>query len=297
MLQRVSAGRPFSEAMAAAGFSADESGLIRAGEPAGSLVPVLEELASLLERRAALREKLVSALVYPLFLMTLAPVSLIVIATVLVPNLAPIFESSHAPVPVILRVMMAAGKLAQDHGVTALVLLLLGALLVALAVRKPARRAAWAASFKRLPLFRSVQQRAETARICRTLGALLRSGSPLQTALTAVSQTAPDPRTRQHLAEARNAAARGDKLHRALGLLPSFTPTQLQMIAIGEETNTLPAMLLYVADSEEQQLASTIDRAMALLTPILTVAIGLMVGGIVMSIMNAILSVNDLAAP
>jgi general secretion pathway protein F len=108
--QEVSSGQALSSALSKQSklFQADEIGLVKASEQTGSLVPVLEELASLMERRLLLKSKLTSALVYPAFLITLAPVSLIIIATVLVPNLAPLFENSGAEMPFALRALQGA---------------------------------------------------------------------------------------------------------------------------------------------------------------------------------------------
>ena len=148
----------------------------------------------------------------------------------------------------------------------------------------------------KLPMIRIISKRSEASRICRTLGSLLKSGAALQMALSAVSEIISARNSQDRLRAARDAVSGGEKLATALKIVPSLDSYALQMIAIGEETNKLDAMLLYVAETEEKALSSYIDRLMTLLTPILTVVMGLFVGGIVMSIMRAILSVNELVA-
>jgi general secretion pathway protein F len=298
MALAVTAGKPLSAAMAtsAGQFKADEIGLIKASEQTGSLVPMLEELSTLLERRMQLRSKLASALVYPAFLLTLAPVSLIIIATVLVPNLAPLFENSGATMPFSLQAMIWASTEFRDRGA-----LWFGGFILILALlfwfwRLEAISEFWDRLSVKLPFIGIIKRRAESARICRTLGSLIRSGAPLQAALQAVVEVTTSKPTQDNLRKVRETVIAGSKLGDALKIIPSIDSSSLQMIAIGEETNKLETMLHHVAEGEEKALATYIDRLMTLLTPLLTIALGLFVGGIVMSIMRAILSVNELVA-
>jgi general secretion pathway protein F len=297
ILDGVSAGRTLSGAMSRASrqFTVDEVGLIKAGEHGGSLVPVLEELSTLLERRLELRGKLVSALVYPAFLLLLAPLSLIVIATVLVPNLAPLFADSRVEPPLALSAMIWTSTQLGDHGWSWLPALLVLGVLASYLSRRGAGQVFIDRVTGRIPILRVVRRRAQVSRICRTLGSLLRSGSSLQAALAALLAAASGRETVAGLTAAREAVSGGAKLADALKQVAVIDPQALQMIAIGEETNRLDSMLHCVADGEEKALAAYVDRIMALLTPVLTIAMGLLVGGIVMSVMGAILSVTDLA--
>ena len=275
-------------------FKPDEIGLIKAGEQAGSPVPVLEELALLMERRIELRGKLASAMVYPAFLLALAPVSLIIIATVLVPNLAPLFENSGAAMPLALSAMMWFSREFQERGFLWLGLLVLLGIFTVWLTRLEKVSVLWEKYSLMLPFVGLLKRKTESARICRTLGSLIRSGSPLQSALQAVVEATPSKSTQVKLQKVRDAVVAGAKLGDALQAVSSIDKISLQMIAIGEETNKLDTMLLYVATGEERAVSHYIDRLMTLLTPLLTIALGLFVGGIVMSIMQAILSVNEL---
>lgn len=298
VLDKVSAGQTLSAALntTTGQFKADEIGLIKAGEQSGSLVPVLEELSTLLERRLQLHGKLASALIYPAFLLALAPISLIIIATVLVPNIAPLFENSDAVMPFALRAMIWASKEFHTHGIIWLLSVIGAFVAIYLLLRNQTTYAKAQYLIGKLPMIRIISKRSEASRICRTLGSLLKSGAALQMALSAVSEIISARNSQDRLRAARDAVSGGEKLATALKIVPSLDSYALQMIAIGEETNKLDAMLLYVAETEEKALSSYIDRLMTLLTPILTVVMGLFVGGIVMSIMRAILSVNELVA-
>lgn len=298
VLEKVSSGQSLSTAFSSTSgqFKADELGLMRAGEQSGSLVPVLEELSTLLERRLQLRGKLVSALIYPAFLLTLAPISLIIIATVLVPNIAPLFENSGAAMPFALRAMIWTSEEFHARGGIWFMAMVAVTAAIYFSLQQQAIRKKVQFLISQLPIIRVIRKRSEASRICRTLGSLLHSGAPLQTALSAVTEVAAGTDTQDKLRVVKDAVSGGEKLASALKTIPSLDSSALQMIAIGEETNKLDTMLLYVADTEEKALSTYIDRLMALLTPILTVVMGLFVGGIVMSIMRAILSVNELVA-
>ena len=297
ILKLVSAGNSLSAALKKTSdqFRTDEVSLIRAGEQSGSIVPVLEELSTLLERRLQLREKLTSALVYPAFLLALAPISLVIIATVLVPNIAPLFENSGATMPFVLGAMIWVADEFQENGVFWVPGFMAIFAAVYLILRNPLVTGTCSGVADKFPVIRTIRRRTVVARISRTLGSLLRSGAPLQTALSAAIDISASTNVQNGLRAAREAVSGGEKLGNALKALPAIGPYALQMIAIGEETNRLDTMLLHVADAEEKALAAYIDRIMVLLTPVMTIVMGLFVGGIVMSIMKAILSVNDLA--
>jgi general secretion pathway protein F len=296
LLTNIRAGFPLSTALAKLDklFKPDEIGLIRASEQTGSIAVVLDELATLLERRIELQGKITSALVYPAFLLALAPISLIIIATVLVPNLAPLFENSGTRMPFALGAMIWISQEFRDSGFVWMAIFILAGLLVYKICNTVATSAAWSSTSLRLPFWGPIKRKAESARICRTLGTLIKSGSPLQSAMQAVVDTVPSVQTKLQLEKARVGINTGKTLAESLKAVRAIDKMALQMVAIGEETNKLDTMLLYIANLEEKYVEQLIDRLMALLTPFLTILLGMLVGGIVMSIMRAILSINDL---
>jgi type II secretory pathway component PulF len=135
----------------------------------------------------------------------------------------------------------------------------------------------------------------EISRICRTLATLLHSGLALQSAMAAVRDVAANSITKQQLSHAIDEVTAGVKLAEAFKILTVLDAGSRQMIAIGEETNKLEAMLMQIAVNLETETTQRIERLMALLTPLLTIALGILVGGLIMSVMRAILSVNELA--
>lgn len=278
-----------------AGFQSDEIGIIAAGEQAGDLARALADLTLILERRAKTRSELLSALVYPAFLLTLAPASLLIIAFVLVPNIAPLFDNNNAAMPFTLRAMVAVTG-AIDRSPAAVVLTLLAlAGTSALVLRRMKWRSLALAVVSHVPGLSSISRNAEASRICGVLASLLRGGASLQVAMGHCAAAALGEDTRAALLSARDAVQTGVKLSRALDSVTVIDSAARQMIAVGEETNALEAMLGHIADSKGQESERAMARLLTLLTPVLTIMMGVLVGGIVMSIMQAILKVNELA--
>jgi general secretion pathway protein F len=298
ILENVSGGQSLSSALNMAGntFGPDEIGLIRAGEQSATLETVLGELSEALERQIQLKNTILSALVYPAFIMTLAPISLIIIATVLVPNIAPLFENSQAEMPFVLRSMVWVSAQLDAHPLFWLALMLVFILASWAILKSQLLSRPIAVILGCLPIIRTTRKHAASARICRTLSSLLRSGVPLQSALSLTAAVSGSSANSALMLQIRDRVSSGEKLGSALRILPVLDEATLQMIAVGEETNKLDAMLSFVAGNSEKDLAKYVDRRMNILTPLLTVVMGLLVGGIVMSIMQAVLSVNELVA-
>jgi general secretion pathway protein F len=160
----------------------------------------------------------------------------------------------------------------------------------------PALRAATMERLFKLPVLNRIRNASDSIRLCRALGLVLRGGAPMQNALSTAVEITPNNNRKILLEKVRSSVAGGQKLAAALKAEKLLDPSYLQMIAVGEETNKLDTMLLYIANSESRKLSSFIERLMTLLTPVLTILMGIMVGGIVMSVMRAILSINELAA-
>jgi general secretion pathway protein F len=293
----VSAGQSLSSALDVPswGFKPGELGLLQAAEKSGSMVASLEDLAEYLEKQQELRSKLTSALVYPAFLLALVPVALTVIALVLVPSIAPLFEETGAEMPLMLQAMVGTTQFATNNTAMIFVVTAFSLIAALLAFNSPSIRATTAERLFKLPILNRIRNASDSIRLCRALGLLLRGGAPMQNALATAVEITPGNNRKMLLEKIRSSVAGGQKLGTALKTEKLLDPSYLQMITIGEETNKLDTMLLYIANSESRKLSSFIERLMTLLTPILTILMGIMVGGIVMSVMRAILSINELA--
>lgn len=276
-------------------FPSEYVHVVQAGETAGALGPALSQLAELLERRRDLRARIQSALVYPLILIVLALFSVGVIVSVLVPNVAPIFADAGKPMPAGVRVIMTA------HANWPVIVGLLSSLALAaiLVARAAAANENLAVALSRraleAPIAGAWIARRDFARFARTLGSLLRAGAPLLIGLEAARNTISNVALRADLARVTEQARNGASLSRALDEAPQTPELALRMIRVGEEAGRLAVMLTRVADTFETEIQQTIDRWMNLLTPFLTVSIAALVGGLIVSVMSAILSINEIA--
>jgi len=276
-------------------FPRNEIGQASAANQTGTLAKMLDGLSKTLKRRSQLRSKIISALIYPAFLFAMIPISLTIIATVLVPNLAPLFENARTPIPVALRAMIIFSHEVHERClIWALVALAICGSIYALLQNAGMKRVLERMK-RKLPFVGELFGAAERARFCDVLGSLIGGGVPLQTALAFVADASSSESTKSQVIVARQHVVEGVKLAKALKGVAVLNDRFLQMIAIGEETNQLESILRHMTDAEFRNLETRIERLVTLLTPLLTVVMGVLVGGAVMSIMRAILSINDLA--
>lgn len=269
--------------------------LVHSGEEAGTLAMVLADLAEHLERKVEIANQLRSALIYPFMLLAVALVSLGVIVTVLVPQIAPLFEGRPGDTPfVVWAVQAARSGLAEQWPAVSVA----GVVVVAcstFAWRSEAivdLRHAWAC---KAPVFGSLVVRTETAKIMRSLGMLLKGGVPLLDALAIGRSIAGNRVFRAAMDETIDRVREGAALHEALTASKAFPDFAIRLVAIGERVGSLGEMSSRAAHILEVQSKRQVDRYMMLLTPILTLAIGAGVGTLIMSVMGAILSVNEFA--
>ncbi len=296
LLVAVREGRSFSDALAAekGAFPEFYWRLVKAGEAGGSLAAVLEDLAQLLDRTAEARAQTGTALVYPAVLVVAAIVAAGVITGLLLPAIMPIFEDAGATPPAFLRALAAA-----HDGFASWwpVLAGLAALLAAgfLAARSNSEtRAAIDRAVLHLPAVGRFVRERETARFARTFAVLVRNGVPALDAVTIAAGAARNRAYRASLAAAADEMRQGASLSQPLmrsGLYPDLF---LRLAVIGEETGHLDVMHLRAAEIYEASQARQLKRITTLITPVLTLLIGLVVGGLVLSVMGAILSVDEL---
>lgn len=275
-------------------FSADYVSAVRSGEVGGTLGQVLEEMADLLERRMEIRNRIRSALVYPAILVAFAIVTVSLIVAVLVPGIAPIFAEGGRSMPAVIGFVLAV----QAHWTEIMVWLLAatvaGTSALVLALRRPHVRVAIDRAKLRAPAFGIFILERETAQFARGLGTLLRAGVPLLQASTSARTVIGNRHIGAGVDRALEAVREGSSLHRALERHADLPPVALRMISVGEEAGKLDRMLLRMAAMFEQQTQRTVDRFMTVLTPALTLTIAALIGGLILTVMNAILSINEL---
>jgi general secretion pathway protein F len=276
-------------------FAVDYVSAVRSGEVGGTLGQVLEEMADLLERRMEIRNRVRSALVYPAILVAFAIVTVSLIVAVLVPGIAPIFAEGGKPMPGAIGFVLAVQAHWTGIAVSLLVAMVAATGAFVVALRRPQVRLAIDRGKLRSPALGGFILERETARFARSLGTLLRAGVPLLQASTSARAVIGNRHLGAGIDRALEAVREGSSLHRALERCAALPPVALRMISVGEEAGKLDRMLLRMAAMFEQQTQRTMDRFMTILTPALTLTIAFLVGSLILTVMNAILSINELA--
>jgi general secretion pathway protein F len=297
VLDKVKGGSSLADAMEkqAGIFTKFYLNMIRAGEAGGSLGEVLTRLSEYLERSQELKDTVSTALIYPAILLVMSLASLFVMLTFVVPQFTEMFESAGKALPVSTQIVVGLAEWLQSYWWA----LLGGVIFVSSYMRfqlaDPVKKKVWDARFLKLPLAGTIILNKETANISRTLGTLLGNGVSILSALLIVRETVDNLVLAGAIQDAEEQLKQGKHLSDALlgkGLFPKMA---MQMVKMGEETGRLEEMLLRVATIYDKQLRVAIQRLLAFLEPALIITLGLMIAGIIVSILLAILSVNDLA--
>ncbi|MGR8979524.1 MAG: type II secretion system F family protein [Gammaproteobacteria bacterium] len=297
VLEKVKGGSSLADALEKQGgtFSRFYLNMIRAGEAGGSLAEVLNRLSDYLERSRELKETVSTALIYPAVLLVMSLASLFVMLIFVVPQFKEMFESAGQNLPVPTRIVIGLAEWLQSYW-----WLLIGGIVFAISymnyqLADPVKKKVWDGRFLKLPLADTVLLNKETANMSRTLGTLLGNGVPILSALVIVRETVNNLVLVEAIQNAEEDLKQGKRMSDALIKTGIFPKMAVQMIKMGEETGRLEEMLLRVAEIYDKQLKIAIQRMLALLEPALIITLGLMIAGIIVSILLAILSVNDLA--
>ena len=269
--------------------------MIRAGEAGGSLDEVLKRLSDYLERSQELKDTVSTALIYPAILLVMSLASLFVMLTFVVPQFTEMFESAGKALPVSTQIVVGLAEWLQSYWWALLAVIVSLSSYMKFQLADPVRKKVWDGRFLKLPLAGTIITNKETANISRTLGTLLGNGVSILAALVIVRETVDNLVLAAAIQDAEEQLRQGKHLSDALLEKRLFPKMAVQMIKMGEETGRLEEMLLRVATIYDKQLRVAIQRLLAFLEPALIISLGLMIAGIIVSILLAILSVNDLA--
>lgn len=295
--EAVRGGKSLSEALAAhpEAFPRAYVGIVRAGEAAGSLSESLQKLVQLRERTEQLERKLVSAMIYPSVLLLASLGALAVLLLVVVPRFAPLFAQAEAELPASTRLTLALAGFLAERGDLLLVGLAatLSGLLVAR--RSDAVRAILDRMVLALPVFGRIARERATAQAMRGLATVLGGGLDLANGLGLVRDLLANRAARAAMDGVLVGVRQGRPLWSCLGEAGFVSPLAVRLVRVGEESGRLAAVAEHLAEAFEERLATRLTRLVALIEPLVIVTLGLLVGGIVVSILAAVVAVNDLA--
>ncbi|MDP2097835.1 MAG: type II secretion system F family protein [Methylobacter sp.] len=297
VLEKVKGGATLADALEKQSgiFSKFYLNMIRAGEAGGSLGEVLTRLSEYLERSRELKETVSTALIYPAILLIMSLASLFVMLTFVVPQFSEMFESAGKALPVSTQIVVGLAEWLQSYWWVLFLAVVFATSYMNLQMADPVKKKVWDGRFLKLPLAGTIILNKETANITRTLGTLLGNGVSILASLVIVRETVDNLVLADAIADTEMQLKQGKNMSDALLEKGIFPKMAMQMIKMGEETGRLEEMLLRVATIYDKQLRVAIARMLALLEPALIISLGLMIAGIIVSILLAILSVNDLA--
>ena len=269
--------------------------LARVGEASGNLAPILEAVCGERQRAEALRRRLSETLRYPAFLLFGAGGVLLFFLLVVLPQFSNVFKDFNAKLDPVLVTFLGISDFLRGNmdavagGVVGL--LSVGFLLS----RRPAVRAAAAEAVGRLPLVSPVLGYRRTALFCRNLGLLLASGVTLPASLRVLADMMAAPGEASIWSQLVDKVRQGGKLSEALAQTRALPATAVRTLRLGEDSGQLPMLAGRIADFYDAKLQRSLDRLVGFVGPASIIVISLIVGGLIVSVMTALLSVNQMA--
>lgn len=294
VLKSIREGSSFSEALGKHPESFDRLyvNMIRAGESGGVLDSVLGKLSEFLETQSELRSHVVSSLIYPIILVLTSGISIAILLTFVLPKFSAIFTEFGTALPLSTQILLGFSNFIQSYWWAIIAALAVAVIGIKSYIKTVKGRLAW--DEIKIKFLRDIITKLETARFCRTLGTLLKSGVPLLQALA----NSRDVINNSVISSTIDAISRGAKEGKGISapLLEAgvFPPLALSMIKVGEETGHLDEMLTKVAVIYEKSLRESVKRFISLLEPVLILMVGLIIGFIIISILVSIFSIIDL---
>ena len=296
ILKTVQGGGYLSDAMAKHPkvFSTFYVNMVKAGEAGGVLESVLGRLGAFLESSQELKDYIKSALVYPLFLVFVGGASIIILLTFVIPKFSVIFSDMGQEIPFTTRFLLDLSEVLRSYWWV--ILGGLGAIVFFLRRYFSTRAGRLRLDRNKLsfPVVGGLVRKIEVARFARTLGTLTKSGVPILQALVLVKDIIENRVIAKSMEEVYDKVKEGDKLSKPLSDSGIFPSLAIQMITVGEETGRLDGMLLRVAENYEKMVKDTVKRFISLLEPAMILAMGLVVGFVVISMLMAIFSMNEM---
>lgn len=265
-------------------FSELYIGMVHAGEVGGILDQVLDRLATYLESTEALKSKIKSAMMYPIIVSVVAVAAAIIMLTVVVPRFAALFAEIGAKLPAPTLMLVNLSNFLKKW---IWLFILIGVTIVVIFRRTYKTNYKFALKVDSMllnaPIFGDVVKKTAVGRFTRTLSTLIHAGVPILQALETVAKTAGNKLIEKTILEAREAIREGERIAEPLKKSGVFPPMVIQMIAVGEETGALDAMLAKIADFYDREVADAVDGLAGMIEPLIIVFLAVVVGGMVVA--------------
>lgn len=281
----VEGGSTFAGALKKHPATFDElyTNLVVAGEEGGILDTILTRLANYIEKAEALKKKVKSALVYPATIVGVAVIVVMILMIFVIPVFETMFKSAGQNLPLPTLVTLTISKLIQKYIIIIIPALILAFYLLKKYYQTEKGKTVVDSLLLKAPVFGPLFQKIAVARFSRTLGTLVSSGVPILDGLNIVSKAAGNKRIEIAILNARASIREGETISEPLGRSGHFPPMVIQMISVGESTGAIDSMLAKIADFYEDEVDVAVGNLTSLLEPLLMVFLGVVIGGVVIS--------------
>jgi general secretion pathway protein F len=296
VLKEVKGGKSFSEALAKhpAVFPKVYVNMVKAGEAGGMLEEILGRLATYLVTSDDLRSYIIGALIYPALLSTVAVVSITILTLFVVPRFTSIFQDMGVALPLPMAILKGLSSFLSGYWWLILIALFLSGYYFKRFRESEEGRMKWDRWLLRIPLVGAVTRKVEVARFSRSLGTLLHGGVPLLQAMTIVRDILGNQSIAAAIEPIRNGIKKGEGISQPMKQSGVFPPLAMHLIEVGEESGKLDSMLIQVGEVYDVEVRNSIKNLIAFFEPALILVMGVVIGTIVVSMLMAIFSINDI---
>jgi general secretion pathway protein F len=297
VLRILKGGKSLADSLAAhpQWFSGIYVNMVRAGEASGSLAAIFERLAEYEKTRDELRGYIVSSMVYPALLTFVGFCSIIVLLYYVVPRFATVFADSRMRVPAPTQIMLDLSAWVREWGGLILLTAIAGAIAFRFYIRTAEGSLWWDGFRLRIPLLGDALRKAQTAQFARAMGTLISNGVPLVQSLNISRAILSNRRMADSLEIVAQGIKRGEGVAGPLSRTGQFPPLAAHLLTIGEETGRLDAMFQRTAEIYDADTRAAIKRFTSLFEPLIILVMGIAVGALILSMLLAITSLNEVA--
>lgn len=296
ILKRIEGGNSLSEALGYHPriFPKLYINMVKAGESGGFLEGILSRLARYLQSTKEIRDYLVSAMIYPLILTLVSGISIVILMTFVIPRFARIFSDMGQAIPLPTQILLSISQSVKEYWWLGLGAVFLIYLILKIYQQNEERKWRWDRFKLNWITIGDLIKKVEVARFSRTLGTLLQSGVSILPALNLVKEIAQNQAISRSIGHIHDRLREGNRISRSIEETEVFPPLAIHMIGVGEETGRLDEMLIKVAETYEESVQNSVKRFVSILEPLIILIMGSVVGFIVVSMLLAIFSINEI---
>jgi general secretion pathway protein F len=270
--------------------------MVRAGEASGSLAAIFERLAEYERTRDELRGYIVSSMVYPALLTLVGLGSIFTLLYYVVPRFSQVFAESRMKMPTPTRILLEVSAVVRTYGGWAVVAFVAAVVVFRVYIKTTDGRQWWDGFRLKLPIIGDALRKAQTAQFARAMGTLVANSVPLVSALNISRAIMTNLKMSAALESVAQGVKRGEGIATPLARTGQFPPLASHLLSIGEETGRLDSMFLRMADIYENDTRTAIRRFTSLFEPLIILVMGVIVGVLILSMLLAITSINEVAA-